>query len=242
MEKFKNKINKYTSTIRTVVPVIIIFVLIFGFVLANCNVPSASMDPTMKAGSRVIASRLAYKNSDIKRKDVIVFKYPDNEDKTFTKRVVGLPGEVVTVVNGNTYINGKKLSEKYLINDHDGDYGPYYVPKAGDIVTIKDSITDENGNIISGNCFIGDYAVGTVEKEKQYDANGEIESSDDGFLDMYCEYKNGDYVVKADCFFCLGDNRNNSLDARFWSNHYVIKEKIIGKMILNVSAGFKKIE
>lgn len=239
-EKFINKINENSSVIRIVVSIIVIFTIVFGIFLANCNVPTGSMEPTIKTNSRIIADRLAYKKDEIKRKDIIVFKFPDNEKTNFIKRVIGLPGEVVTVVNGDTYINGKLLKESYLVNDHNGNYGPFYVPKNGDIVTIENPEYDD-GKLISGNCYINGFQVGTVESAAQYDANDAVEIENDGFLDKYCDFDGQNYIVKKDCYFCMGDNRNYSDDARFWNNKYVTKDKVVGKMILNVSDGFKKV-
>lgn len=242
-EKFVKFINRNGEIIRGFSCFLIIYAILFGCIFLNVKVPTASMDPTIAAGTRLVGERVAYNNHDVKRKDVIMFRYPDYEKAMFVKRVIGLPGETVSVIKGDVYINGKKLNEQYLVNDHTGDYGPYYVPKAGDEVNVVDAQYDKAGNLISGSCFIGKYQVGEVEFSTTYDANGEVlkNSTEPGFIGKYCEKRNGKYYVKNDCYFCMGDNRDSSDDSRFWNNHYVTKEKIRCKLILNVSGGFKKI-
>ena len=83
------------------------------------------------------------------------------------KRVIGLPGETVNIVDGKVYIDGSDtpLDEPYLAEPMEGSYGPYTVPEG--------------------------------------------------------------------CYFMLGDNRNNSQDARFWQNKYVAKDKIIAKVLFS---------
>lgn len=241
----KNKVvdivNNNTDVIRTTVRVIVVFVFIFGVILANCSVPTGSMDPTIRAGSRVIAHRLAYIKETPERKDVIIFKFPDNERENFLKRIIGLPGEVVEVKNGIIYIDGKEFDEDYLINSHTGDYGPFYVPKKGDVVQIKNAQYDESGNITAGECYIGNHFVGYVNNENDANLYKNNIIQKDGFLDKYCELVDNEYIVKEDTYFCMGDNRDSSDDARFWTNKYVTVDKIVGKVFLNVSAGFKKI-
>ena len=105
------------------------------FVIVNSTVPSGSMETTIMPGSRMIGFRVAYLFSEPKRGDIIIFKYPDDPSELFVKRVVGLPGETVEIVDGVTYINGEELEEDYI---HDyywmgnldkEDYGPYVVPE-----------------------------------------------------------------------------------------------------------------
>lgn len=241
-EKFIQKINENGSVIRVFVTTIVLTAILFGCFLANVSVPSGSMDPTIKVGDRLIANRIAYSgDKNVNRNDIIIFRYPDNEKKKFTKRVVGMPGEVISEINGTLYVNGKAKTESYVVNDHSSTCGPYYVPKAGDKVRIVDGEKDKEGNWISGQCYIGIYYVGDVETVKQYDADKMLDGGEPGFLETYCEKKDNDYYVKADCYFCMGDNRNNSLDSRYWANHYVVKEKIVGKVFCDVTAGFKKL-
>ncbi|MBE5959234.1 MAG: signal peptidase I [Lachnospiraceae bacterium] len=95
-------------------------------VIINAKIPSGSMETTIMTGDRMIGNRLAYINSEPKRGDVIIFKYPDDESQNFIKRVIGLPGEKVTITDSHIYIDEKEipLEESYLpeewINGNDG--------------------------------------------------------------------------------------------------------------------------
>jgi len=95
------------------------------------RIPSASMEPTLRCArpatgcdatfsDRVIANRLAYRFHDPRRGDIVVFNAPPtaakecSEGGTFVKRLVGLPGEVVSERNGDVYVDGKQLKEPYV--------------------------------------------------------------------------------------------------------------------------------
>ncbi|MBO6138197.1 MAG: signal peptidase I [Lachnospiraceae bacterium] len=97
--------------------------------IVNATVPTQSMETTIMAKDRLIGSRLSYKNTDPARGDIIIFKYPDNEEILFIKRVIGLPGEIVDIHDGNVYINGEILNEPYLTVKTEGKFGPYEVPE-----------------------------------------------------------------------------------------------------------------
>lgn len=159
---------------------IILFIIACGialvinrFILANTTVPTGSMEPTIMAGDRLFGFRLSYKFSDPERGDIIIFKFPDNEEENYIKRIIGLPNETVEIKHGVTYVNGEILDEsEYLtVTPLDLNFGPFEVPE--------------------------------------------------------------------DSYFVMGDNRNNSWDARFWKNTYVHKDKIVGKAVLKY---YRKIE
>ncbi len=99
------------------------------FIIVNAVIPTASMEPTIMRGDRVIGVRLSYVTKEPQRGDIVIFKYPDDEKQLFIKRIIGLPGDTVEIVDGDVYINGEYLEEPYLRVDAYGDYGPYYVPE-----------------------------------------------------------------------------------------------------------------
>jgi len=136
-------------------------------VYINAVIPSESMQNTIMKGDRVLGNRLAYIKDDPERYDIVIFKYPDDPSKIFIKRVIGLPGETVTVKDGKAYIDGKEQTQaaSFCPEEMTGSFGPYEVPE--------------------------------------------------------------------DSYFVMGDNRNNSLDSRYWDNTYVKKEAILAK------AGFR---
>jgi len=142
---------------------LVIAFILARFVIVNANVPTSSMESTIMVNDRLIANRLSYKFSLPKRGDIVVFKYPDDENVLYVKRIIGMPGETVNITKGAVYINGEKLDEPYITTSIAGNFGPYTVPEGS--------------------------------------------------------------------YFMLGDNRNNSLDSRYWKNKYVEKDKILGKAL-----------
>lgn len=115
-------------------------VLIVAFILGNCinkyvllkaEIPSSSMENTLEIGDRVFGFRLAYLFSKPKRGDVVMFDYPDNETRLYVKRIIGLPGETVDIIEGKIYINESEtpLEEDYLKEIPMGTYGTYEVPE-----------------------------------------------------------------------------------------------------------------
>ena len=152
----------------TVTVIVTLVFLANRFFLINARIPTASMENTILSGDRIFGNRLAYRERDPKRYDVVIFYYPDDpQEKTlYIKRVIGLPGETVSIRAGKVYINGgsEPLDDSFCPEPPEGDYGPYVVPE--------------------------------------------------------------------DSYFLLGDNRNDSFDARFWNNKYITKDKILGEAVL----------
>lgn len=135
------------------------------FLIVNAQIPSGSMENTIMPGDRIIGNRLAYTFSDPQRFDIIIFRYPDDESQLFIKRIIGLPGETVEIIDGRIYINGsdEPLEDVETKEPASGTFGPYEVPE--------------------------------------------------------------------DCYFVMGDNRNNSLDSRYWTNTFVSRDEILGKAV-----------
>jgi signal peptidase I len=97
---------------ETVVLTLVIFLLI-RTVVQNFRVEGMSMEPNFHDGQFLLINKLAYKLGEVERGDVIVFRYPRDPSRDFIKRVVGLPGEAVKVVNGQVYVNGQLLGDDY---------------------------------------------------------------------------------------------------------------------------------
>ena len=138
-----------------------------NYIIINANVPTGSMENEIMPGDNVFGYRLAYLKEEPQRGDVIFFYFPDDESQKYVKRIIGLPGETVTIMDGKVYIDDAQvpLDEPYLKEEWTVKTGPYV------------------------------------------------------------------FEVPEGCYFCMGDNRNRSADAREWDNPYVAKEKIIGKAI-----------
>lgn len=132
--KRKNSLGR--ELLEDVVLVIVVLAVVFilkNYVLINAVIPSGSMENTIMTGDRVFGNRLAYRFGEPERGDIVIFKYPDNEEELYIKRVIGLPGDKVEIRDGLVYLNdsAKPLEEPYLKETPVGDYGPYQVPEDG---------------------------------------------------------------------------------------------------------------
>ena len=96
-------------------------------------IPSASMDPTLEVGDRLLVNKWSYRLHDVNRGDIVVFERPESEPdqgiEDYIKRVIALPGEVVEGRQGHVIVNGRQLEEPYLPDGaQTSDFGPETVP------------------------------------------------------------------------------------------------------------------
>ncbi len=152
------------SWVKMLVIAAVIAFVIVNFIIINATVPTSSMENTIPEKSRIMGLRLSYLFHDPERFDIVVFDY-QFEDLTYVKRVIGLPGETVTIINGQ--------------------------------ITIT-----KNGELVDGPLDESSYL-----KEEWYNSTGPYT-----------------FVVPEDCYLVLGDNRNNSADARYWYDNYYMNE------------------
>lgn len=133
--KEKSKAREIFDFLLPIIIAVVIALLLKYFVIANAVVPTGSMKNTIEENDRIIASRLAYITEDPERYDVVLFEFPDDENTIYVKRVIGLPGETVEIVNGVVYVtkaDGQviQLDDSFVTNcEPKGDYGPYEVPE-----------------------------------------------------------------------------------------------------------------
>ncbi len=102
--------------IDTVETVVLALILFFGInaVSARVRVENISMKPTLNPGEFVLVNKIAYKVGKPQIGDIIVFHYPRNPAEDYVKRVIGLPGDVVTIGQGSVKVNGQTLQESYI--------------------------------------------------------------------------------------------------------------------------------
>ncbi len=106
--------------VRDIILIVAVLLLLGVFVAQPVVVEGTSMLPQLHDGERLLVDKLVYykiKSFDwghIERGDVVVFWYPKDPDKSYVKRVIGLPGESVEIRNGEVFINGQQLNEPYL--------------------------------------------------------------------------------------------------------------------------------
>ncbi|MFV0464626.1 MAG: signal peptidase I [Lachnospiraceae bacterium] len=123
-----NSIKEVFSWLFTITLAIAAAFIIKNYIIINANIPSGSMENTIMTGDRIIGFRLAYLFEEPKRGDIIIFKFPDDESQNFIKRIIGLPGETVTIKEGKIYIDNAQepLQEDYLPEQWTNYMGPYY--------------------------------------------------------------------------------------------------------------------
>jgi signal peptidase I len=91
------------------------------------------MENTIMTRDRVVAFRLSYLFDKPERFDIIVFPAPDKPETLFVKRIIGLPGEAVTIVDGAVYIDGERLDDSAFVRDAEvsvQNLGPFHVPES----------------------------------------------------------------------------------------------------------------
>ncbi|MEK7184249.1 MAG: signal peptidase I [Patescibacteria group bacterium] len=102
------------ETLRTIVLVLITALLIRSFVAQPFIVEGKSMEPTLSNSEYLIVDKIEYRLHQPKRGDVIVFKAPEAPDQNYIKRIIGLPGETVTIKDASVFVNNKRIDEQYI--------------------------------------------------------------------------------------------------------------------------------
>ena len=180
-----------------------IILLLFGTttLVQAFVIPTGSMEESLLIGDHLLVDKLAYSPPgrigkyllpylDVKRGDIIVFRYPIDLSQTFVKRVVGIPGDRLRLIDKQVYLNGKPIEEPYVIHKT-----PY-------IDTYRDNFPS------SPNTQVYEPAIDMLENH---------------VVDQ-------EVVVPPGQYFAMGDNRDLSLDSRYWG--FVPRENIIGKPIV----------
>jgi signal peptidase I len=180
-----------------------ILILLFGTttLVQAFIVPTPSMDTTVRVGDHLLVDKLSYAPpgsisryflpyTEPKRGDIIVFRYPMDISQNYVKRVMGVPGDHIKVIDKVVYLNGKPLQEPYAQH-------------------ISPGIEPYRDNFPSS-------PYGPV-----YDRAREM---------LAQNVVNGELVVPEGNYFAMGDNRDNSLDSRYWG--FVPRENIVGKPLV----------
>ncbi len=212
------------------------------FVVESYRIPTGSMERTLLAGDFLFVNKYVYgpkvpftdirlpKLHDVERGDIIVFKFPKDRSLNYIKRCVALPGDLLEVRKRQLFINGSPvplperaqfiapelppgLADLQIFpsfSDYNKDnYGPVRIPRKGDVVELnartyplyRDLIADEG------------HEVGMV--------GGRV------FIDGMSQQR---YTIGRNYYFAMGDNRDNSLDSRFWG--FLPETDIVGKAMM----------
>ena len=165
-------------------------------------VPTGSMEGNILVGDHMLVDKVGFENGgnnwssyvlphrEVKRGDIIAFRYPEDVRQTFVKRVIGLPGDRIRLENKHVIRNGQKLNEPYarFSSSSIDDYRDNF-PTAPDFSTLGGG-------------------------RKMFASN----------------VQDGEVIVPSDTLFVLGDNRDNSLDSRYWG--FVPSNYLVGKPLV----------
>jgi signal peptidase I len=201
-------------------PVILVVFLLRSFAFEPFKIPSSSMVPTLWVGDLILVNkyhygiRLPILNTKLTdgvppaRGDVMVFRYPPDPTKDYIKRVVGLPGDEVSYLNKILTVNGQLVSKSVNPDFFDEDTGQYYKEFAEGLGAQPHRLLND------------------VRRPALVDGPFEFPQKDS------CRYSLEGVVCRVPLghYFMMGDNRDNSLDSRYWG--FVPDANIVGKASL----------
>jgi signal peptidase I len=100
--------------VETILFTLLIYVLVRTFLFENYRVVGRSMEPTLENDQFLVVNKLDYRLHSPRRGDIIVFRDPRADDRKLIKRIIGLPGEVIEITNGQVTVDGVPLAEPYI--------------------------------------------------------------------------------------------------------------------------------
>jgi signal peptidase I len=198
-------------------PVIALVFVLRSFLFEPFKIPSSSMVPTLQIGDLILVNKFTYgirlpivnkkviEINQPQRGDVMVFKYPRDTSLDYIKRVVGVPGDKVVYRNKKLTLNGKELSYQALPDYLDEEHLSY------------SRQFQETINSVSHRILNDDRAPAYVPNPDDFPQRDLCNYNSEGFS---CTVPPGHY-------FMMGDNRDNSLDSRYWG--FVPDQYIVGK-------------
>ena len=124
------------EVLETIVPAVLIALLINLFMAQATRVHGQSMEPNLHTDQRLVVEKLSYNRlirqyfslKEPETGDVVVIRIPAQGNELLIKRVIGLPGDVIEIHDGQVFVNGQPLDEPYLRGNTAGSYGPTTVP------------------------------------------------------------------------------------------------------------------
>ena len=115
------------ENLESLVWAVAIALVIRTFIVAPFKIPSGSMRPTLIEGDRILVSKFLYRFREPRRGEVIVFRYPEDRKRPFIKRLIGLGGDRVEILDGGVWINGSPLDAPPVVGvtryENQGRYG-----------------------------------------------------------------------------------------------------------------------
>ena len=198
-------------------PVILAVFLVRSFVVEPFRIPSGSMMPTLLVGDLILVNKFAYglrlpvanvkitEGQAPQRGDVMVFRYPPQPSLDYIKRVVGIPGDEVAYMNKQLTINGQSVLRTAMPDFFDADTMRY-------AKQFEEQLPGRRHRLL-----IEDERPAFIPGVQEFTQRGNCTYRVDGVV---CKVPPGHY-------FMMGDNRDNSLDSRFWG--FVPERNIVGK-------------
>jgi signal peptidase I len=198
-------------------PVILAVFVLRSFMFEPFKIPSGSMIPTLRVGDLILVNKYHYgirlpvfhtklvANNDPQRGDVMVFRYPPQPSLDYIKRVIGVPGDEVAYLNKELSVNGKPVPRAAQPEFFDGDSMRY-------ARQFRETLDARSYNTLNDDdrpAFI----PGTTDFPNKDACRYTVEG-------VVCKVPEGHY-------FMMGDNRDNSLDSRYWG--FVPEANIVGK-------------
>ncbi|MFC5498786.1 signal peptidase I [Caenimonas terrae] len=201
-------------------PVIIAVFVLRSFLFEPFKIPSGSMIPTLLVGDLILVNKYTYglrlpvlntkltNGTPPHRGDVMVFRYPPKPSLDYIKRVIGVPGDQVAYLNKKLTINGQPVSKVALPDFFDEDAMRYFKQFEEEIGGKRHRLLNDDDRP----AFIPGVEDFPFKQNCQYSVEG-----------VTCKVPQGYY-------FMMGDNRDNSLDSRYWG--FVPDRNIVGKAFL----------
>ncbi|NLC42796.1 MAG: signal peptidase I [Clostridiales bacterium] len=134
----KNAKKEATEWIQAIVTAVVLALLIRIFLFEIILVVGGSMIPTLDDGDRVFVNKIGYIIGEPELGDVVIFKTPEDGKTSYVKRVIGLPGDQVEIIDGIVYVNEESLSEPYISEQPFNDFALETVPE-GRIFVLGDN-------------------------------------------------------------------------------------------------------
>jgi signal peptidase I len=198
-------------------PVIALVFVLRSFLFEPFKIPSSSMVPTLQIGDLILVNKFTYgirlpilnkkvvQINDPQRGDVMVFKFPEDMSLDYIKRVVGVPGDKIVYKNKQLTVNGQAVSYASLPDYLDEEHLSYSKQFEENLIGVKHRILNDQR------------APSYVPNPHNFPMRELCSYDTEGFA---C-------TVPAGQYFMMGDNRDNSLDSRYWG--FVPDANIVGK-------------
>ncbi len=201
-------------------PVILMVFLLRSFLFEPFKIPSGSMIPTLQIGDLILVNKFHYgvrlpvinkkitEGTPVARGDVMVFRYPPKPSLDYIKRVVGLPGDTVAYINKTLTINGQPVSKDALPDYFDEDQMTYSK-------LFAEQLGDKKHQLLNNERRPAGWSDTDTEGNYPFKQNCQYSE-----LGVTCKVPEGHY-------FMMGDNRDNSLDSRYFG--FVPDANIVGR-------------